>query len=137
MKKLSALVVVLAVFAAIGLEAAAPLRPGKSRLASTRQIMTGFVHPNQLAIEKVAQKPLYDAKSWEMLGANAAMLNEASYILMEDGRCPDADWEKACQKLRTGSAALLAKIEARDAAGVATEYKAMAEACVACHAAHR
>ena len=137
MKRLGTLGVVVIVVSVVAVAATAQIHKGKSRLAITKQIMSGLVHPNHAAIDRLAKEPPADAKAWEALGTNAALLNEASYILMDDGRCPDAEWEKATQKLRTGSAAVLAKIQARDTAGVAIEFKAMTQACVACHAAHR
>lgn len=137
MKRFGMLGVVVGVVSAVAVAATAQMHKGKSRLAFTKQIMSGLVHPNHSAIERLAKESPTDAKAWDALGTNAALLNEASYILMDDGRCPDAEWEKATHKLRTGSAAVLAKIQAKDTAGLAIEFKAMTQACVACHAAHR
>ncbi|MFO0817985.1 MAG: hypothetical protein U1A77_08590 [Pirellulales bacterium] len=130
-------VVVVVVASAVAVVAMAQNDKKKSRLASTKQIMSGLVHPSHEAIEKMAKEMPVDAKAWDALATSAALLNEASYLLMEDGRCLDGDWEKASQNLRTGSAAVLAKIQDKDRAGVDRELKAMTQACVACHAAHR
>lgn len=137
MNKLWILGVFVIVASTVSVVATAQFHKGKTRLALTKQIMVGLVHPNYAAIEKVAKEAPADKKAWEALETNAALLNEASYLLMEDGRCPDADWDKATQKLRAGSAAVLAKIQAKDKVGIATEIKAMTQACVDCHTAHR
>ena len=137
MNKLGTLAVVSIVVSAACVAATAQIHKGKTRLALTKQIMVGLVHPNYSAIEKLAKDIPANEKAWDTLATNAALLNEASHLLMDDGRCPDANWEKAAQQLRKGSGAVLAKIEAKDAASVVIELKAMTQACVACHAAHK
>ena len=117
MKKLTALGIILAAFAAVGMEAVAQLRPGKSRLATTQQIMSGFVHPNQLAIEKFAQKPLNDAKSWAVTRRCSMKPATSSWrtvaALMPTGRKPVRNcerevrrcWQKLRREMRRGSQA--------------------------------
>ena len=56
---------------------------------------------------------------------------------MEDGRCPDGDWANAAKALREGTAAVLAKIEAKDAAGASEAFKGATASCGACHKAHK
>jgi len=56
---------------------------------------------------------------------------------MDDGRCPDADWANAAKQLREGSAAVLAKSEAKDAAGAQEAFKAVTGSCGACHKVHK
>jgi len=64
------------------------------------------------------------------LATKAALLNEASYVLMDDGCWADAD-----KTLRERSTVLLAKLEAKDTAGAQEAFKAITQACAACHKA--
>lgn len=128
---------VLGVIAVVSTVAPAQIKKGKTRAASTKQIMGGLVQPNCAAIGKGTKEAPADDKAWDALATNAALLNEASYLLMDDGRCPDAEWANAAKALRAGSESVLAKIEAKDAAGVAAEFKTMTQACAACHKAHK
>ena len=79
----------------------AQVKKGKTRPATTKQLMGGIVQPHCAAIgEAVKQAPADDA-AWEKVATHAAVLNEISYTLMDDGRCPDADWANASTILRT------------------------------------
>ena len=54
-------------------------------------------------------------KDWNKLAVNAAVLNESSYVLIADGRCPDGVWATAASEtLRVGSTELLKAIESKD-----------------------
>ena len=87
----------------------AQVKKGKTRPATTKQLMGGIVQPHCAAIgEAVKQAPADDA-AWEKVATHAAVLNEISYTLMDDGRCPDADWANASTILRTASDAVLVK----------------------------
>ncbi len=137
MKRMCFVALVLGTLAMVSTVATAQIMKGKTRLALTKQIMSGLVQTNCAAIGKGTKEAPADDKAWEALATNAALLNEVSYLLMDDGRCPDADWANAAKALRAGSAAVLAKIEAKDAAGTAAEFKTMTQACGACHKAHK
>ena len=115
----------------------AQVKKGKTRPATTKQLMSGVVQPHCAAIgEAVKQAPADDA-AWEKVATHAAVLNEISYTLMEDGRCPDADWANASTILRTASDAVLVKALAKDHAGVAAEFAKLTESCGACHKVHK
>lgn len=111
--------------------------PAKIRSATIEQVMVGMVHPNYLAIEKAAKEGRVDAQTWKTLATNAALLNEASFLLVDDGRSLGDSWEKAAAEMRGGSATMLAKVGARDKAGIASELKNIAKGCVNCHAEYR
>lgn len=131
---------VLIVLASVGfcsLSAVAQVKQGKTRVLKTSQLMKGLIGPNCGGIGEELKAGPTDDKAWDALATKAALLNEASYILMDDGRCPDADWAGAATSLREGSAALLAKIEAKDLAGSQAALKTMTQACGACHKAHK
>jgi len=133
---------ILVAMAAVGLilisaVADAQVKKGKVRPATTKQLMSGVVQPHCAAIgEAVKQAPADDA-AWEKLATHAAVLNEISYTLMDDGRCPDADWANASTMLRTASDAVLVKALAKDHAGVAAEFAKLTESCGACHKVHK
>ena len=99
--------------------------------------MGGLVRPNCAALGKGTKTAPADDKAWSALATNAALLSEASYILMADGRCPDAVWANASKTLRTASAEALEKIGAKDAEGTAAAFKKVTQSCGACHKAHK
>lgn len=115
----------------------AQVKKGKSRPATTKQLMAGTVQPHCAAIGAAVQQAPADDKAWENVATSAALLNEISYTLVEDGRCPDADWANAVTTLRTTSDAVLAKALAKDHAGLAAEFPKLTESCGACHKVHK
>lgn len=128
-------VAVLVVASASGI---AQVKQGKTRLLKTSQLMSGLVKPNCDALKKgiIDGSPSGDA--WDELAAKAALLNEASFILMDDGRCPDGVWADATtKKLREGSGALVKALEAKDLAASKTAFKTMTESCKGCHEKHK
>jgi len=124
--------VVLASFAA-----SAQVKKGKTRLLLTEQLMEGLVKPTCQSLGDGLKKGPTTDKGWHALATKAALLNEASFVLMADGRCPDGVWAGAVETLREGSAAVYKKIEAKDAQGAQTAFKAMTQACGTCHKAHK
>jgi cytochrome c556 len=60
-----------------------------------------------------------------------------SYLLMDDGRCPDAVWAGAAKDLREGSAAVLAAAEKKDVESAREAFKKVTGACAACHKEHK
>jgi cytochrome c556 len=137
MKKVLLVVAVLVAVAGISVVATAQVKKGKTRAASTKQLMSGIVQVNCAALGKGTKDAPTDDKGWAALATNAALLNEAGYLLMDDGRCPDGDWAGAAKAMQTGSAAVLAKIEAKDLEGAAAEFKKVTESCAACHKVHK
>lgn len=136
MKKVALLVAVIVALAGVS-AAVAQVQKGKTRAALTKQIMAGIVQVNCAALGKGTKEAPPDDKAWAALATNAALLNEAGYLLMDDGRCPDGVWAGAAKSLQTASAAVLAKIEAKDLEGAAAEFKKVTETCAACHKAHK
>jgi hypothetical protein len=134
-----ALCVGIALFAVVlaSFAASAQVKKGKTRLLLTKQLMGGLVQPNCKALGDGLKEAPTDDKGWAALATKAALLNEASFVLMADGRCPDGVWAEASSTLREGSAAVYNKIEAKDAEGAQAAFKAMTQACGACHKAHK
>ena len=118
--------------------ATAQVKKGKTRVASTGQLMKGVVKLHCDVIKKGLDAGPADDKAWENLAVSAAVLNESSYTLMDDGRCPDGVWANASTKtLREGSAAVLAAIEAKNVADAKAAFGKMAGSCKECHEKHK
>jgi cytochrome c556 len=116
----------------------AQVKKGKSRAVKTAQLMKGIMKPHCTDLKKGLDTVPANDEAWEALAVNAAVINELSYILMDDGRCPDATWAEAATKtLRQGSADVLKAVEAKDLAGAKSAFGSMTKACKACHDAHR
>lgn len=116
----------------------AQIKKGKTRPMLTKHLMSGLVKVNCGALKKGLDAGPSDDRAWGSLETHAALLNEASYILMEDGRCPDAVWAKAATGvLREGSAGVLAAIAARDVNASKKAFGAMTKSCGGCHKAHK
>ena len=131
---------VLALAGAVVLATAgmAQVKKGKTRPMTTRQLMGGLVGPQCTALGKELQGAgPADEKAWDAAALKAALLNESSHVMMEDGRCPDATWANACKTLEVSSQQLLLKIEARDAPGARDTFAMMTTSCKGCHTAHK
>ena len=108
---------------------------GKTRAASTKQLMKGLVQPNCAAVGAALKA---ESPDWDAIAQHAAILNEAGYLLMDDGRCPDGEWAMAAKRIQSASQELLAKAEAKDKAGAESAFKAVTgEGCAVCHKAHK
>jgi cytochrome c556 len=128
-----AAILALAVSAAL-----AQVKKGKSRVLQTKQLMAGVMKPHCTKVKEGLDANPADDKAWEELALHAALLNEVSYILMEDGRCPDGTWADAASKtLRQGSADVLKAVEGKDLAAAKTAFGNMTKACKSCHDKHR
>ena len=115
------------------------VKKGKTRPLTTEQLMAALVKPHMTALKKglIDSKPQSD-KDWEKLALSAALLNESSFIMMADGRCPDQIWADACIKdLRQGSAAAVVGIEKKDLKATLSGFKALGASCKACHTEHK
>ena len=137
MKRFPVLGLSLAIVMTSVLMASAQVKQGKTRPAKTKQLMKGLVGANCGALAEALKTEPANDKAWDDLAVKAAVLNEASYILMDDGRCPDGDWAKAASVLREGSASVLDKLGAKDLAGAKESFKSMTQACAACHKVHK
>lgn len=77
-------------------------------------------------------------EDWQNVEMRAALLNEASYVLMDDGRCPDAVWaDAATKKLRPASADLLAAAKEKNLENAKKAFGTLTGACKDCHTVHR
>lgn len=111
---------------------------GKTRPAATKQLMKGIMQPNCAALAAALKESgPADDDAWSAAEIQAACLNEMSYLLMDDGRCPDGDWANAAKSLRSGSEAALKALEDKDLAAAQVAFKQATSACAACHKVHK
>ncbi len=118
--------------------ATAQVAKGKTRPATTRFLMKGITLPNcKGAGELLKESGPADDKAWETLACHASCLNELSFSLMQDGRCPDGVWAGAAKSLGEGSSAVLAAVEKKDLDAAKAGFKTVTDSCKSCHDAHK
>lgn len=111
---------------------------GKSRAAATKYLMRGIQQTHCKGLgDLLKDAGPADDKAWDTAACHASCLNEMSYLLMDDGRCPDGVWAGATKDLREGSASVLAAVEKKDLEGTRTAFKTVTASCGACHKAHK
>jgi hypothetical protein len=120
-----------------GTLAVAQVKQGKTRPARTSHLMKAAIKPNCDALKKATEAAPADDKAWKALAANAAVINELSYSIMEDGRSPDQKWADACKQLQAGSAEAIKACEAKDASALKIAFGATMKSCKPCHDAHK
>jgi hypothetical protein len=112
-------------------------KKGKTRPITTPQLMAGLVKPQFVALKTALEKgPIEDA-DWKAVAMHAALLNESSYIMMADSRCPDKPWESGCKQMKSGSEVVLKHIAAKDAAAALEAFAGIQAACKTCHTEHK
>lgn len=123
---------------ALATQGVAQVKQGKTRALTTKHMMSGLIKPQFVALNTALQGsgPADDAAWTAAIGA-AELLNESGYMMMEDGRCPDATWAGASKAMQDGSAAVLAKLKAKDTAGALEALKVVSGSCKSCHTAHK
>jgi hypothetical protein len=109
----------------------------KKRSLTISQMMSGLVKPKYVAIKEGLSKESISEDDWKALATHAALLNESSYSLMQDDRCPDGDWKEGAMILRKASNDALANIAKENAAGALKAVESMTLSCKKCHAAHK
>ena len=134
--------VILAGLAVVGWFALQPAEAqktkGKTRPAATKSLMKGIVLPNCAALGGLLKdKGPADDKAWDKATLHAVVLNEMSYVMMDDGRCPDGDWAGAAKTLRECSTKVLEATKAKNVEGAQAAFKGLTGACATCHKAHK
>jgi hypothetical protein len=112
-------------------------KKGKTRPMTTSQLMAGLVKPQFVALKTALEKGPKEDADWKAVAMHAALLNESSYVMVADGRCPDAAWEKACKEMKSGSEAVLKHIQAKDAAAALEAFPGIQASCKTCHTEHK
>ncbi len=134
---LSAMLIVLGVSLSVALSShvEAQKTKGKTRAATTKQLMKGIVGANCGALKASLDAETTD---WDAVSLQAALLNESGYLLLDDGRCPDGEWAKAAKAMQTCSAAVLTAAEEKNLDGAKAAFGELTKnACGGCHAAHK
>jgi len=134
---MSSLALAAVLVAAVGV-AQAQVKKGKTRAMTTGQFMKQVIKPQCESLKKGLDAAPATEEAWAALAAQAAVLNEGSYVLMDDGRCPDGVWAEAASKLlRQGSADVLSAVEGKDLAAAKEAFGRMTKACGTCHDKHK
>jgi cytochrome c556 len=116
----------------------AAITKGKSRAAETKYLMRGVSQPNCAAIGKMLKDSgPADDKAWDDLVCDASLLNEVSYLLMDDGRCPDKTWADAAKTMREESSKIIDAAKAKNLADAQSSFKLLTTSCGACHKGHK
>ena len=130
--------VVTGIAALVAATTMAAVKKGKTRILTTSQMMAGTVKPHCTAIKNALKDGPADDEAWSELAMHAAILNESSYYLMDDGRCPDKVWADAVKtQLAVGSADVVKAAEAKDVEAAREAFKTLTASCKACHKAHK
>ena len=117
-------------------QAGADAKP--ARVAEVKHIMAGIhkVHCGP-AVELTRGDGPKDDKGWAELETHAALMNESGHVLMQNNRCPGAEWAQACATLQAGAAAVVKAAKAKDLAAAAAAAKEMTSACKMCHKVYK
>lgn len=112
--------------------------PVVERVASVGTLMRSINKPHCGNLGKlIKDSGPADDQAWADVVDSASMLNEVSYALMDNNRCPDAVWKKACEQLRAGSMQIVVAARAKDLPSIQKAFQEVTGACSSCHAAHK
>lgn len=117
--------------------APAQVKQGKTRKAATKYLMRGINGSHCGGLAGLLKEGPKSDEQWDTVACHASCLNEMGHLLMDDGRCPDADWANAAKALREGSEAVLAAAEAKDLDAARAAFENVTKSCAACHKAHK
>ncbi len=127
----------LSVAALVGLGATLAKPVADERVASVEHLMEGISKPHCSALGKLLKAGPSSERDWKHVKLHAALLNELSYMLLQDGRCPDATWAKAAQQLRSASAEVFKAASSQDTSTARAAFKKVTASCATCHKVHR
>lgn len=137
MRKLFALIVAITAFGGamtfVTSSIVSAQAKGKTRPLTTSQMMAGLVKPKYLELNDGLAKESLTPDDWKSLATHAALLNEASHLLMADDRCPDKSWEDASMILRAATNDALAAIDKKDVGGAHKAFENISRSCRTCH----
>lgn len=128
------LVLVLSLFTFAG---EAQVKRGRTRAAETKYLMKGVIQPSCAAIGALLKQDGAEPGTWDKVATHASVINELSYSIMDDGRCPDSSWAGAAKSLRESSATILVAAREKNVAEARTAFKSLTAACATCHKTHR
>jgi len=107
------------------------------RTAAVKDIMGGIVGPNFGSLNMALRGELTDETKAAAL-RSAALLNEASHVLVDNQRSKGEPWNAGAAGLRTNSAMVTEKLNAGDVeAARAAAMQIGAQGCRVCHSMYR
>lgn len=109
----------------------------KERVAEIADFMAGIHKPSMENVASIFQTPPKTDKEWAKVRRSAALLNESGHLLMQNDRCPDAVWAKACADLRAFTATYVEAATKKDLDGAKAACAKIAASCKSCHDQHR
>ncbi len=115
----------------------AKIQKGEKRPLLTKHLMSGLVKPFSGDLRKAIGEAKTDPEAWDDVIKLASLLNESSYIMMADKRCPDKVWADACKTLDTATKAVIKAANKKDAAAAGEAAKGIGKSCGSCHKAHK
>ena len=118
-------------------ESPAQVEKGKTQPLTTKSWMSGINGPHCKRLKEILDAGPSDEKAWSEAAMHAEILNEASHVLMADGRCPDKAWADAATQLREGSAQVLDAVQAKNTEDARTAFGVLVGSCGSCHKAHK
>jgi hypothetical protein len=121
----------------MGSESQAQVKKGKSQPLLTKSWMSGINGPHCKRLKEILDAGPSDEKAWSEAAMHAEILNEASHVLMADGRCPDKVWADASTQLREGSAQVLTAVHAKNTDEARSAFGVLVGSCGSCHKAHK
>lgn len=117
---------------------ASPKKQSSKRPLKTSTVMTNLTKPNCNAIRDLLEKEPKTSEDWDKLIEHSEVLSEVSFILMDDGRCPDYVWEGAASlTLRNCAKAIISASEKRNIVVARGAFEKLTQSCTACHDAHK
>ena len=113
------------------------IKQGKTRPLTTKVWMKTVNGPQCSALAKMLKTGPADDKEWETAAAQAQMLSESGYVMMADGRCPDAVWAEACKTLQEAGSACAKAAAEKNLTEAQAQMQKILSTCKGCHAAHK
>lgn len=113
------------------------VKKGKVRPLETKTWMKTVNGPHCSTLAKMMKAGPADDKEWEAAATHAQMLTESGYVLMADGRCPDAVWAEASKTLQDAGAEMSKAVAAKNTADAQAAMGKILGSCKSCHAAHK
>ncbi len=108
------------------------------KAASVQAIMAYMVKPANGLIKEFREAGGPSAKEeWQEAFSAIAMINEATQLIMMDGRPKDDVWNEGAKKVIAGSRDAMMGAYRMDAGGYGSGLKAMGAGCKTCHDVHK
>ena len=108
-----------------------------ARVVEIKDIMAGIHKPAMDNVASIFKKAPETDEEWAKVALSARLINESGHLLMQNNRCPDAVWAKACSNLRAFTATYAKAAMKHDLAGAKAACAQIGASCKSCHDQHR